>query len=90
MTEAFKTLNAKVEALLQKNAKLMEQVKLFKGKESVQKIHTSTQTSEPSFPSQEKMDEQSVHSPTNAERSEKGGPPSKPKYSSMTDSVQIP
>ncbi|KAG5616794.1 hypothetical protein H5410_016618 [Solanum commersonii] len=69
MTEAFKRLNAKVEALLQENAKLMEQVKLFKGKEPVQKIHTSTQTLEPSFPSQEKMDEQGVHSPTNAKRS---------------------
>ncbi|KAG5616802.1 hypothetical protein H5410_016626 [Solanum commersonii] len=69
MTEAFKRLNAKVEALLQENAKLMKQVKLFKGKELVQKIHTSTQTSEPSFPSQEKMDEQGVHSPTNAKRS---------------------
>ncbi|KAG5631037.1 hypothetical protein H5410_002754 [Solanum commersonii] len=69
MTEAFKRLNAKVEALLQENAKLMEQVKLFKGKESVQKIHTSTQTPEPSFPSQEKMNEQGVHSPMNVKRS---------------------
>ncbi|KAH0696524.1 hypothetical protein KY290_013894 [Solanum tuberosum] len=69
MTEAFKRLNAKVEALLQENAKLMEQVKLFKGKDSIQKIHTSKQTSEPSFPSQDKMDEQGVHSPTNAKRS---------------------
>ncbi|KAG5579727.1 hypothetical protein H5410_050354 [Solanum commersonii] len=57
MTEAFKRLNAKVETLLQENAKLMEQ------------IHTSTQTSEPSFPSQDKMDEKGVHSPTNAKRS---------------------
>ncbi|KAG5607930.1 hypothetical protein H5410_029422 [Solanum commersonii] len=39
------------------------------GKEPVQKIHTSTQTSESSFPSQEKMDEQGVHFPTNAKRS---------------------
>ncbi|KAH0725382.1 hypothetical protein KY284_001247 [Solanum tuberosum] len=69
MTEAFKRLNAKVEALLQENAKLVEQVKLFKDKDSIQKIHTSTQTSEPSFPSQDKMDEQGVHSPTNARRS---------------------
>uniref|UniRef100_M1D9W9 Uncharacterized protein n=1 Tax=Solanum tuberosum TaxID=4113 RepID=M1D9W9_SOLTU len=69
MTEVFKRLNAKVEALLQENAKLMEQVKLFKGKDFIQKIHTSTQTLEPSFPSQDKMDEQGVHSPTNAKRS---------------------
>uniref|UniRef100_M1DMU6 Uncharacterized protein n=1 Tax=Solanum tuberosum TaxID=4113 RepID=M1DMU6_SOLTU len=69
MTEAFKRLNAKVEALLQENAKLVEQVKLFKDKDSIQKIHTNTQTSEPSFPSQDKMDEQRVHSPTNAKRS---------------------
>ncbi|KAG5570165.1 hypothetical protein H5410_059931 [Solanum commersonii] len=69
MTKAFKRLNARVEALLQKNAKLMEQVKSFKGKDSIQKIHTNTQTSEPSFPSQDKMDEQGVHSPTNAKKS---------------------
>ncbi|KAH0682288.1 hypothetical protein KY289_020040 [Solanum tuberosum] len=69
MTEASKRLNTKVEALLQENAKLMEQVKSFKGKDSIQQIHTSTQTSEPSFPSQDKMDEQGVHSPTNAKRS---------------------
>ncbi|KAH0729085.1 hypothetical protein KY289_000273 [Solanum tuberosum] len=69
MTEAFKRLNAKVEALLQENAKLMEQVKSFKGEDSIQQIHTSTQTSEPSFPSQDKMDEPGVHSPTNAKRS---------------------
>ncbi|KAH0655067.1 hypothetical protein KY285_029949 [Solanum tuberosum] len=69
MTEAFKRLNAKVEALLQENAKLMEQVKSFKGKDSIQKNHTSTQTSEPRFSSQNKMDEQGVHSPTNAKRS---------------------
>ncbi|KAG5604101.1 hypothetical protein H5410_025593 [Solanum commersonii] len=65
MTEAFKRLNAKVEALLQENAKLMEQVKLFKGKESVQKIHTSTETSESSFPSQDKMDEQAGKATSN-------------------------
>uniref|UniRef100_M1B9S0 Uncharacterized protein n=1 Tax=Solanum tuberosum TaxID=4113 RepID=M1B9S0_SOLTU len=69
MTEAFKRLNAKIEALLQENAKLMEQVKLFKDQDSNQKIHTSTQTSESSFSSQDKMDEQGVHSPTNAKRS---------------------
>ncbi|KAG5604957.1 hypothetical protein H5410_026449 [Solanum commersonii] len=55
--------------LLLENAKLMEKVKLFKGKEVVQRIHTSTQTSELSFPSQDKMDEQGVHFPTNAKRS---------------------
>ncbi|KAG5595528.1 hypothetical protein H5410_036760 [Solanum commersonii] len=69
MTEAFKRLNAKVEALLQENAKLMEQVQSLKGKGTIQKIHTSTQTAERSFPSQDKMDEQGVHSPTNAKRS---------------------
>ncbi|KAG5610853.1 hypothetical protein H5410_022134 [Solanum commersonii] len=69
MTEAFKRLNAKVETLLQKNAKLMEQVQSLKGKGTIQKIHTSTQTSESSFPSQDKLDEQGVHSPTNAKRS---------------------
>uniref|UniRef100_M1DTU5 Uncharacterized protein n=1 Tax=Solanum tuberosum TaxID=4113 RepID=M1DTU5_SOLTU len=69
MTEAFKRLNAKVEALLQENAKLMEHVKLFKDQDSSQKIHTITQTSEPSFPSQDKMDEQGVHFPTNAKKS---------------------
>ncbi|KAG5610852.1 hypothetical protein H5410_022133 [Solanum commersonii] len=69
MTEAFKRLNAKVETLLQENAKLMEQVQSLKGKGTIQKIHTSTQTSESSFPSQDKMDEQGVHSPTNAKRS---------------------
>ncbi|KAG5588390.1 hypothetical protein H5410_048824 [Solanum commersonii] len=69
MTEAFKRLNAKVEALLQENAKLMEQVQSLKGKGTIQKVHTSTQTSESSFPSQNKMDEQGVHSPTNAKRS---------------------
>ncbi|KAG5592188.1 hypothetical protein H5410_042702 [Solanum commersonii] len=58
-----------MEALLQENAKLMEQVKLFKGKESIQTIHTSTQTSKPCFPTQDKIDEQVVHSPTNAKRS---------------------
>ncbi|KAH0673872.1 hypothetical protein KY284_024959 [Solanum tuberosum] len=68
MTEAFKRLNAKVEALLQENAKLMEQVNLFKDQDSSQKIHTITQTSEPSFPSQDKMDEQGVHFPTNAKK----------------------
>ncbi|KAH0669812.1 hypothetical protein KY285_023958 [Solanum tuberosum] len=69
MTEAFKRLNAKVEALLQENTKLMEQIKSLKGKDSIQKIDISTQTSEKSFPSLEKMDEQGVHSPTNAKRS---------------------
>ncbi|KAH0721645.1 hypothetical protein KY290_005663 [Solanum tuberosum] len=69
MTEAFKILNAKVEALLQENTKLMEQIKSLKGKDSIQRIDTSTQTSEKSFPSLEKMDEQGVHSPTNAKRS---------------------
>ncbi|KAG5627763.1 hypothetical protein H5410_012981 [Solanum commersonii] len=69
MTEAFKRLNAKLEALLQENANLMEQVQSLKGKGTIQKIHTSTQTAESSFPSQDKMDEQSVHSPTNAKRS---------------------
>ncbi|KAG5629026.1 hypothetical protein H5410_000743 [Solanum commersonii] len=57
MTEAFKRLNGKAEALLQENAKLIEQVKLFKGKDSSQKVHTGTQTSTPSFPSLDKMDE---------------------------------
>ncbi|KAG5622364.1 hypothetical protein H5410_007582 [Solanum commersonii] len=69
MTEAFKRLNAKVEALIQENTRLMEQIKSLKGKDSIQKIDTSTQTSEKSFPSLEKMDEQGVHSPTNAKRS---------------------
>ncbi|KAG5622362.1 hypothetical protein H5410_007580 [Solanum commersonii] len=69
MTEAFKRLNAKVKALLQENTKLMKQIKLLKGKDSIQKIDTSTQTSEKSFPSLEKMDEQGVHFPTNAKRS---------------------
>ncbi|KAG5590489.1 hypothetical protein H5410_041003 [Solanum commersonii] len=69
MTEAFKRLNAKVEVLLQENAKLIEQVKLFKDQDSSQKIHTNTQTSEPSFPSQDKMDAQGVHFSTNAKRS---------------------
>ncbi|KAG5585117.1 hypothetical protein H5410_045551 [Solanum commersonii] len=69
MTEAFKRLNAKVEALLQENVKLMEQVQSLKGKGTIQPIHTSTQTSEPSCPSHNKMDEQGVHSPTNAKRS---------------------
>ncbi|KAG5614735.1 hypothetical protein H5410_014559 [Solanum commersonii] len=69
MTEAFKRLNAKVKALLQENAKLMEQVQSLKGKETIQQIHTSTQTSELSCPSQDKMDEQGVHSPTNTKRS---------------------
>ncbi|KAG5632408.1 hypothetical protein H5410_004125 [Solanum commersonii] len=68
MTEAFKRLNAKVEALLQENAKLIEQVQSFKGKGSIQKIHTSTQTSKLSFSSQDKMDEQGMHSPMNAKR----------------------
>ncbi|KAG5614426.1 hypothetical protein H5410_014250 [Solanum commersonii] len=69
MTEAFKRLNAKVEALLQENAKLMEQIQSLKGKGTIQKIHTSTQTSESNFSSQDKMDEQGVQSPTNAKRS---------------------
>ncbi|KAG5610709.1 hypothetical protein H5410_021990 [Solanum commersonii] len=69
MTEAFKRLNAKVEALLQENVKLMEQVQSLKGKGTIQQVHTSTQTSEPSCPSQDKMDEPGVHSPTNAKRS---------------------
>ncbi|KAH0655146.1 hypothetical protein KY285_030028 [Solanum tuberosum] len=47
----------------------MEQTKSLKGKDSIQKIDTSTQTSEKSFPSLEKMDEKGVHSPTNAKRS---------------------
>ncbi|KAG5595893.1 hypothetical protein H5410_037125 [Solanum commersonii] len=63
MTEAFKRLNAKAEALLQENAKLMEQVQLLKGKGTIQQIHTSTQTSEPSCPSHNKMDEQDTASP---------------------------
>ncbi|KAG5598947.1 hypothetical protein H5410_030317 [Solanum commersonii] len=62
-------LNGKAEALLQENAKLMEQVKLFKGKDSSQKAPASTQISAPSFPSQDKMDKKGVHSPTNAIRS---------------------
>ncbi|KAG5589847.1 hypothetical protein H5410_040361 [Solanum commersonii] len=69
MTEAFKRLNAKVEALLQENAKLMEQVQSLKGKGTIQQVHTSTLTSEPSCPFQDKMDEPGVHSPTNAKRS---------------------
>ncbi|KAG5568681.1 hypothetical protein H5410_064306 [Solanum commersonii] len=68
MTEVFKRLNAKVEALLQENAKLMEKVQSLKGKGTIQQIHTSTQTSELSCPSQDKIDEQGVHSPTNAKR----------------------
>ncbi|KAG5578040.1 hypothetical protein H5410_058174 [Solanum commersonii] len=47
----------------------MEQVQSLKGKGTIQQIHTSTQTSKPSCPSHDKMDEQGVHSPTNAKRS---------------------
>ncbi|KAG5606841.1 hypothetical protein H5410_028333 [Solanum commersonii] len=66
MTEAFKRLNEKVETLLQENARLMKQVKLLKGKDSSHKVHTGTQTPKLSYPSQDKMDEKDVHSPTNA------------------------
>ncbi|KAG5579128.1 hypothetical protein H5410_049755 [Solanum commersonii] len=69
MTKAFKRLNAKVEALLQENVKLMEQVQSLKGKGTIQQADTSTQTSESSCPSQDKMDEPGMHSPTNAKRS---------------------
>ncbi|KAG5575850.1 hypothetical protein H5410_055984 [Solanum commersonii] len=47
----------------------MEQVKILKGKDSSQKMHTCTQTPELSYPSQEKMDEKGVHSSMNAVRS---------------------
>ncbi|KAG5595885.1 hypothetical protein H5410_037117 [Solanum commersonii] len=66
MTEAFKRLNAKVEALLQENAKLMEQVQSLKGKGTIQRF-TPIRLEE-SCPSHDKMDEQGVHSPTNAKR----------------------
>ncbi|KAG5571425.1 hypothetical protein H5410_061191 [Solanum commersonii] len=36
---------------------------------STENVHTSTQTLELSCPSQDKMDEPGVHSPTNAKRS---------------------
>ncbi|KAG5600697.1 hypothetical protein H5410_032067 [Solanum commersonii] len=68
MTKAFKRLNGKAEALLQENVKLMEQVKLFKGKDSSQKAPTGTYISTLSFPSQDKMDKKGVHSSTNAIR----------------------
>ncbi|KAG5605416.1 hypothetical protein H5410_026908 [Solanum commersonii] len=52
MTEAFKRLNAKVEALLQENTKLMEQIKSLKGKDSIQKINIDYHgPREKSFPS---------------------------------------
>uniref|UniRef100_M1DK17 Uncharacterized protein n=1 Tax=Solanum tuberosum TaxID=4113 RepID=M1DK17_SOLTU len=69
MIEAFNRLNGKVEALLQENAKLMEHVKLSKGKDSSQKAPTGTQILAPSYPSQDKMDKKGLHSPTNAIRS---------------------
>lgn len=43
----------------------MEQVKLFKGKNTPQKVYTGAQTSELSFSSPEKMDEKGVHSAMN-------------------------
>ncbi|KAG5604056.1 hypothetical protein H5410_025548 [Solanum commersonii] len=49
MTEAFKRLNAKVEALLQENTKLMEQIKSLKGKDSIQKINIALRTSKRVF-----------------------------------------
>ncbi|KAG5579426.1 hypothetical protein H5410_050053 [Solanum commersonii] len=67
--EEYLGLNGKAEALLQENAKLMEQVKLFKGKDPSQKAPTGIQISAPSFSSQDKMDKKGVHSPTNSIRS---------------------
>ncbi|KAG5589803.1 hypothetical protein H5410_040317 [Solanum commersonii] len=55
MTEAFKRLNAKVEALLQENTKLMGEIKSLKGKDSIRRLISITDL-EKSFPSLEKMD----------------------------------
>ena len=65
MTEAFKRLNLKNEALMQENATLRERLNKMESKGKNVKNQTDTQ----GFPSQTKMDEMSVHSPLNAKKS---------------------
>ena len=65
MTEAFRRLNLRNEALTQENAKLRERLNKMESKGKNVKNQTDTQGS----PSQTKMDEMGVHSPLNAKKS---------------------
>ena len=68
MTEAFKRLNLRNEALMQENAKLRERLQRMESKGKT-KQDVQTQTDIQGFPSQIKMDEMGVHSPLNAKKS---------------------
>ena len=68
MTEAFKRLNLRNEALMQENVKLRERLQRMESKGKI-KQDVQTQTDIQGFPSQIKMDEMGVHSPLNAKKS---------------------
>ena len=63
MTEAFKRLNLRNEALMQENVKLREKLRRMDSKGHT-KQDVQTQTSIQGFPSLIKMEEMGVHSPT--------------------------
>ena len=62
MTEAFKRLNLKNEALMQENAKLREKLQKMESKGQTKK-DVQTKTDIQGFPSLIKMEEMGVHSP---------------------------
>ena len=68
MTEAFKRLNLRNEALMQKNAKLRERLRRMESKGKT-KQDVQTQTDIQGFPSLIKMDEMNVHFPLNVKKS---------------------
>ena len=68
MTEAFKRLNLRNEALMQENAKFRERLIKIESKGNT-KQDVQTQTDIQGFPSQIKMDEMGVHSPLNVKKS---------------------
>ena len=67
MTEAFKRLNLRNEALMQENFKLRERLRRMESKGKT-KQEAKTQTDIQGFPSQIKMDEMGVHSPLNVKK----------------------
>ena len=68
MTEAFKRLNLRNEALMQENVKLRERLQRMESKGKT-KRDVQTQTDIQGFPSLTKMDEMGVHSPLNVKKS---------------------
>ena len=68
MTEAFKRLNLRNEALMQEKAKLRERLQKMESKGNTRQ-DVQTQTDIQGFPSQIKMDEIGVQSPLNVKKS---------------------